>query len=127
MNSADLEIYDRTLRAKQSELAGSHRNVDGVAVERTPDSMDEVILANERGLALRSLTREACICRLVAAALERLAAGTFGSCLQCDGPISNRRLQALPWAALCLECQEAADNAEGREKDGRDWPMSAVA
>jgi len=127
MESANLEIYSRVLHAKQTELAGSHRNVDGIAVERTADSMDEVILANERDLALRSLTREACMCRLVAAALERLAAGTFGSCLQCGGQISDRRLQALPWAALCLECQEVADNAQGPEKDGLNWLASAVA
>jgi DnaK suppressor protein len=127
MKNLKLEIYSLALKAKQTELAGSHRSVDGIAVERTPDSMDEVILANERDLALRSLTREACMCRLVSAALERLAAGTFGSCLQCGEPISDRRLRALPWAALCLECQEAADNAQGLEKDGLDWPVSAVA
>lgn len=127
MKSANLEIYSRALRAKQTELAGNHRGVDGIAVERTPDSMDEVILANERDMALRGLTREACMCRLVAAAIERVAAGTFGSCLQCGEPISHRRLQALPWAALCLECQEVADNMQGLEKDGLSWPLSAVA
>jgi DnaK suppressor protein len=65
--------------------------------------------------------------RQLSAAIERLAAGTFGSCLQCDEPISERRLQALPWAALCLRCQEAADNAHEAENDGLSWPLSDAA
>ena len=74
MKRADLESYRRTLEAKQTELPVSHRNVDGRAVERVADSMDEAILANERDLALHALTREACMCRQVSAALRSSSA-----------------------------------------------------
>jgi len=127
MKRGNLKSYRRTLEGKQIDLAARHRNADAIAVERAADLMDEVILANERDLALLALTREACVYGQVSAAFERLAAGTFGSCLQCAEPISERRLQALPWAALCLRCQEAADKAPGAEKAGLSWPLSAAA
>jgi DnaK suppressor protein len=125
MSRANIESYRQALEAQQTELAAGHRNADAIAVERVADSMDEVTLANERD-ALRALTRKAFMCQQVSAALERLAAGTFGSCLQCDEPISERRLQALPWAALCLRCQETTDDAHGKEA-ALSWPLSAAA
>jgi DnaK suppressor protein len=127
MNKPDLENYRRALEAKRAELAAGHRHIDSIAVERVADSMDEVILASERHLALCALTREALVYQQVSAAIERLALGTFGSCLQCDELISERRLQALPWAALCLRCQEATDNAQSVEQDGLSWPLSTAA
>jgi DnaK suppressor protein len=40
----------------------------------------------------------------VEAALQRLAAGTFGACECCDRPIELPRLLAVPWAPHCLSC-----------------------
>ena len=37
------------------------------------------------------------------AALERIEAGTFGTCKACGRPIGEERLEALPWATLCIE------------------------
>ena len=39
------------------------------------------------------------------AALERIENGTFGNCARCGNPIGNERLEALPWATLCIECK----------------------
>ena len=39
------------------------------------------------------------------AALDRIANGTYGRCTNCDGQIPVERLEALPWATLCIECQ----------------------
>jgi DnaK suppressor protein len=36
-------------------------------------------------------------------ALARIDAGTFGTCQACGGPIGEDRLEALPWATLCIE------------------------
>jgi RNA polymerase-binding transcription factor DksA len=83
--------------------AACHRNIDGIAVERVAGSTDEVILRELAGLAICVLTREARIYRRVCAALERLAAGTFGSCLHCDESISDQRLQALLRAGALLD------------------------
>ncbi len=40
-------------------------------------------------------------------ALEKIEDGTYGICMDCNQPISEKRLQSFPNAALCLVCQEA--------------------
>ena len=43
----------------------------------------------------------------VNAALERIAAGTFGQCESCGGAISEERLKAIPYTPLCLRCAKS--------------------
>jgi DnaK suppressor protein len=38
-------------------------------------------------------------------ALEKIDAGTYGVCDGCGEPIADARLEALPWAALCVRCR----------------------
>jgi len=49
--------------------------------------------------------------RLIQRALERINEGSFGICAECEGPIGLKRLQALPWASHCIQCQEQAEVA----------------
>lgn len=39
------------------------------------------------------------------AALQRIENGTFGTCEKCGKPIPEERLEALPWATLCIDCK----------------------
>jgi RNA polymerase-binding protein DksA len=39
------------------------------------------------------------------ASLKRIEAGTFGICERCHNPIPEERLEALPWATLCIDCK----------------------
>jgi len=43
------------------------------------------------------------------AALARIDDGTFGTCMKCGKQIPEERLEARPWASLCIDCQRAAD------------------
>ncbi|MDP4667676.1 MAG: TraR/DksA C4-type zinc finger protein [Gaiellales bacterium] len=45
----------------------------------------------------------------VDAALQRLVAGTYGTCVDCGQPIPDQRLTALPASARCIECQSTAE------------------
>jgi DnaK suppressor protein len=38
--------------------------------------------------------------------LRRLDQGNYGVCMECDEPISAKRLEAVPWARFCVTCQE---------------------
>jgi RNA polymerase-binding protein DksA len=49
----------------------------------------------------------------VEAALERMEGGTFGTCENCHRSIDRERLEAIPYAALCIECARREDSAEG--------------
>ena len=41
--------------------------------------------------------------------LERIRTGRYGECEECGHGISLERLQALPYAALCVKCQRATE------------------
>jgi DnaK suppressor protein len=43
----------------------------------------------------------------IAAALDRIEAGTYGTCAKCDKPIARERLEAAPERPLCVACQPA--------------------
>ena len=45
--------------------------------------------------------------RRVREALTRVEAGEYGFCAECDGEISEKRLQALPFAVRCTACEES--------------------
>ncbi len=64
------------------------------------------VFAQQRDLALRDSERAQL--RLVEEAIERLGAGTYGACRSCGGPIAPERLDAIPWAAMCIDCARAA-------------------
>ena len=49
--------------------------------------------------------------RQIEAALQRLDAGTYGVCERCGQPIPPRRLEALPYATLCVACQALEERA----------------
>ncbi|PKA43309.1 TraR/DksA family transcriptional regulator (plasmid) [Rhizobium sullae] len=42
--------------------------------------------------------------RAIHAALQRLESGTFGICVECGAPISEARLEAVPFAVKCQSC-----------------------
>src|SRR5260370_32762272 len=109
MTKTELEKFKAVLEAKQAELASALRNRDDIAIEKTPDALDEVQLAGERELAIRNLDRESNMLRQVKAALGRIADGSFGTCMRCDEEISPKRLNAVPQSPYCIKCQEAAD------------------
>src|SRR2546425_2724996 len=112
MTKNEMNKYKALLETKQTDLAGGLRNREGIAIEKTADALDEVQLAGERELAIRNLDRESNLLRNVRLALSRFADGSYGTCLHCEEEISPKRLNAVPWAAYCIRCQEAADRHE---------------
>ena len=61
------------------------------------------VFEQQRDLALRDKDQQHLAA--VDAALARLDDGTFGTCVRCGRPIAPERLDALPWAAHCIDCQ----------------------
>jgi DnaK suppressor protein len=111
-NNEEVEGCRRALEAKRLELIGRQHNAESIIIERVADAADESVLANQRDLAVDTLNREAAVLRLVTEALDRIVTGEYGFCMECGEPISAKRLAALPWAALCLKCQEVADRLD---------------
>ena len=88
------------------------------------DEVDE-IQANESreiGFATRELLVER-VNRL-SAALDRLNEGDYGTCVECDEPISPARLRAMPEVQTCVRCQDRIERL-GRRYDAEEIEVLA--
>lgn len=70
----------------------------------------------EQDVDLALIEMQADTCRRIDEALQRLENGTYGACEECDEQIPAARLQALPFAKLCLTCQELQEEAPSVER-----------
>lgn len=91
-------IKDDHLQKSQKDLTGE---LSGYSIHIADMSGDDY----DRGVALGVFTQEQEILYLVEAALKRIDDGTFGLCESCEKVISTKRLDAVPYATLCIQCQ----------------------
>jgi DnaK suppressor protein len=112
MNVADLNKYRATLRARAAELSKALSRREKIAVEPVADAMDQTLLAVERDMEIENLDRGYRVLRQIHAALGRMTKGNYGQCLKCNEEILPNRLQAVPWAAFCVHCQESVDQLQ---------------
>lgn len=85
-------------------------------LESAMDSGDQALfdLEREMGISLQEMrNRER---QLIEEALSSLDEGTFGLCAECDEEISEKRLEALPFARHCIKCQSRLELLEKIEK-----------
>ena len=54
-------------------------------------------------------------------ALERIRQGVYGVCEVCGAKIPMTRLNALPYATMCIECQQAAEDGTLEDRRAADW------
>jgi DnaK suppressor protein len=104
--------FREALENLQTELGSGIRNREALAIETSPDDLDRIQHASERDYAMSYLERNSRRLRDVQAALRRIDAGMFGICADCEEDINPKRLAAIPWASLCIVCQEAADREQ---------------
>ena len=101
-------VRDELQEARQ-QLAFRIGLQDEGHVEQAADAMDQIQASEARELALRNLDRKARQLRQIVEALQRLDAGDYGVCSDCDEEIAAKRLRAVPWTQHCLKCQELFD------------------
>ena len=70
------------------------------------DTADWAEKSHEEWLFLQKNSANIALLREIEGALERIADGTYGTCMECGMPVSQKRLEALPWACYCVTCQE---------------------
>jgi DnaK suppressor protein len=112
MTTTELSAFRKTLENRQTELGNENRSREALAIETSPDELDRIQHASERDHAISNLERNSDRLREVQAALHRMHASAFGTCVCCEGNISIKRLAAVPWASYCIVCQVAADRGQ---------------
>ncbi|MEH3090207.1 MAG: TraR/DksA family transcriptional regulator [Microbacterium arborescens] len=62
-------------------------------------------------VAFQTAASHRAVITLAGDAIERLRAGTYGDCIGCGNAIAPARLEAVPYAAACIDCQSRAETA----------------
>lgn len=78
------------------------------------DAGDESLAMMVSNLANAEVARDAAELRDILAAEARIAAGTYGQCIDCEKPIPYARLDAYPTAKRCIGCQEVREAERAR-------------
>jgi DnaK suppressor protein len=95
------EIQEK-LRSLRESIPAETKDVRDAEEQSVDDFVQEV------DLALMQMKSETL--KKIEQALLRLEAGTYGRCQECDAEIPPARLRALPFAALCRDCQEETES-----------------
>lgn len=75
-----------------------------------PADLGDVVFERSKDVALRD--NEHILLERVETALDKMAAGSYGVCERCGQKIPAERLAAVPWAALCVGCQQETDGID---------------
>lgn len=116
MNRKQLETYRQLLEAKRAELlervrAARASETEG-ASEDAPDLGDRALVTVNRDLSYRLTASERSMLKRIDDALDRIDSGTYGECMGCGKKVQPGRLKAVPWARLCIDCQELKDQGK---------------
>lgn len=91
-------IAENTLKKSARDASG---DLSGYSFHMADQASDDY----ERDFSLGRASDEQDVLYVIDEALKRIEEGTYGNCLQCNKPISRKRLVALPYTELCIECQ----------------------
>lgn len=100
------ERAERLRDEVQRTRAKSVAETPGQVAERARDSEDDSFATLIVDTNLTELERDVDELRMIDSALQRINAGTYGSCMDCGNAIPVARLKAEPTAERCVQCQE---------------------
>lgn len=106
--STDSRQNREILESKRAELLASLRT-DLPAVSRANGVTEEDVspVLQEQSVEVQLKRIYYLQLKLVDAALARLESKSGGLCEECGTPIPAKRLEAIPWVARCISCQES--------------------
>jgi DnaK suppressor protein len=121
MKKTDVLAYREKLHAIRARLRGDVTAMAEVALRKSgmegndsgamPIHMAELGSDNfEQEFTLGLMEADEDTLGHIESALERIATGSYGRCVQCDGAIPKTRLNAIPYTPVCIKCAELQEN-----------------
>ena len=116
MKKADVKIYKERLLALRARLRGDVNQMADAALNKSrteangdlssmPIHMADMGTDNfEQEFTLSLMESDAGILDKIESALERIEDGAYGSCEECGARIPKTRLNAIPYATMCVKC-----------------------
>ena len=110
MRATHLKKYKGKLLNKKQEIVSSpDRSTVVDEVMRIGDWVDHSSQENDLHVNLALKQTDTKLLRAIDEALQRVEGGTFGICMDCEEPIADVRLKAVPWTRVCIDCKAKQD------------------
>jgi DnaK suppressor protein len=113
MSKKDMEKYRRLLEEKKttlsSDIAKTRSAEEETTEESTQDIADKAVSSYTREFLYSLTDGERSTLLQIDDAIGRIDEVTYGLCVNCGQPMSEKRLTAVPWAPYCVDCQELAE------------------
>jgi len=113
MKRSEIDRYRALLLAKRDDLLKRVRQARSSETDdtekRAADLGDRASTTMSRDLLYQLSTGERDVVKRIDGALGRIDSGGYGVCDNCGKTVQKGRLEAVPWALHCIECQELQD------------------
>ncbi|MBA3694676.1 MAG: TraR/DksA family transcriptional regulator [Acidobacteria bacterium] len=103
------KIKDKLILERELLLAKLNGNDLSVDSSETPDPVDLAVRNYSKNVMLAVSENDSRQVILINEALTRISDDEYGTCQNCEKPINPKRLDAVPWARYCLNCQELVE------------------
>ena len=127
-NRERFEVLQSMLEARRQEIHDKLRSLRETLpaeVSEVTDTEEQSVHDFVRDVELALMEMKAETLTKIDEAMQRLQAGTYGTCAQCGQEIAEARLRALPFATLCVSCQEQEESqdeeARAAERSSREF------
>ena len=87
----------------------SRHAANEIQFENTEDEGDLATISHNKELLYNLHESDFQRLKSIQEALKRMDRGEYGECIRCGEDINEKRLMAVPWATLCINCQEEAE------------------
>ncbi len=115
------QILLKRRSALRSALAGDLSLLKELRSQTAGDVVDAALDSAQDEISSQLAEVESRELASIENALERMRVGKYGVCEGCAGRIPVARLNALPYATYCIECQREAEKNGGFDSAGNDW------
>jgi DnaK suppressor protein len=123
----------KKIKGVRQRLSSEHENLlksinrnrlaaEQIKVENTEDEGDLATISHDRELLYNLHESDFYRLRFIEEALKALDRGQYGACVRCGEDINEKRLLAVPWATMCIRCQEETE----RDRDSSDLVMAGL-
>ncbi len=106
------EMEDQMEYIRENSFKDTMKDASGDNSSYSSHMADQGSDAQEREKAFMMEYREGRLIYHIEEALDRIANGDYGKCIECKGDISDARLEAVPHARLCITCKSKEETSK---------------
>jgi DnaK suppressor protein len=113
MDKKRLDYYKKKLMTRREELTKTiaRTEEEGRQADDDPtvDLADKAANSYTKEFLFGMTNTDRTILNMIDEALKRIKSNEYGTCANCQQEVQQKRLEAVPWAKHCINCQEKAE------------------